>query len=195
MDYSLYRAINGLSGYSPLDHVARVLANDLPAILIAVVAALFLVPWPRARLERRCGAVAATAAAAIALLISQPIAHTVARVRPYIAHPGHAHLLVARSHDPSFPSDHATGAFAIATAVFLYDRSVGIALFVLAALLAFARVYVGTHYPGDVAGGALIGVAVALLLYLPAPRRVMENISRRCSELWERLLRMARVPS
>ena len=79
MDYSLYRAINGLSGYSPLDHVARVLANDLSAVLIAVVAALFLIPWPRARCERRCGAVAATAAAAIALLINQPITNRGAR--------------------------------------------------------------------------------------------------------------------
>jgi undecaprenyl-diphosphatase len=195
MDYSLYRTINGLSGSSPLDEVVRALANNLPAAVIAVVAALFLIPWPRCRWQRRCGAVSATASAAIALLINQPIAHAVARARPYTAHPHHAHLLISRSHDPSFPSDHATGAFAIATAVFMYDRVAGGVLVALAALLGFARVYVGTHYPGDVAGGALIGVAVALVLHLPAPRRFLEEVTRRCSDMWDRFLRLARLPS
>src|SRR5919205_1137862 len=109
MDYTLYRAINGLSGDGPVDQVLRLLADDLPALLVA-------------------------------LLLNQPIAHLVARTRPYLAHPAHAHLLIARSHDPSFPSDHATGAFALALGVWLYDRTIGTVLLVLAAILCFARV-------------------------------------------------------
>src|SRR3954454_7250194 len=57
------------------------------------------------------------------------------------------------SHDPSFPSDHATGACSLAFAIWLCDGTIGTVLLVLAALLSFARVYVGTHYPGDVLGG------------------------------------------
>ena len=57
--------------------------------------------------------------------------------RPFAAHPS-AHVWGARSHDPSFPSDQASAAFAIAFAVLLFDRLAG-ALFLLAAHLALVR--------------------------------------------------------
>ena len=100
------------------------------------------------------------------------------RARPYVTHPAQTHLLIARSHDPSFPSDHATGAFALAFGIWLYDRTVGTVLLVLAAVLAFARVYVGTHYPGDVIAGALMGVGVATVLHLLPTRRALEAGAR-----------------
>jgi membrane-associated phospholipid phosphatase len=147
---------------------------------------IFLIPWTRRRQELRSGAVLGTAAAGLALLINQPIAHAVDRMRPYLAHPSHAHLLISRSHDPSFPSDHATGAFALALGVWLYDRALGTVLLVLGAVLAFARVYVGTHYPGDVVAGALIGMAIALALFLvPATRRLIELIAARIEHVWD----------
>jgi undecaprenyl-diphosphatase len=188
MDYTLYKAINGLSGPGGVDAVFRFLANELPVVIVCLTALLFLIKWPRRRLPRREGAVAATAAAGVALLINQPITHWVDRARPYVAHPGHAHLLISRSHDPSFPSDHATGAFAIATAVWFYDRVSGAVLFGLAALLAFSRVFVGTHYPGDVIAGAAIGAAVALVLRFPPLRCQLERLAGTCSRLWDRML-------
>jgi undecaprenyl-diphosphatase len=188
MDYSLYKTINGLTGASVPDRLFTFLANEGPVILVVLVAATFLVPWPALRPERRSGAVLATAAAGLSLLLNQPLAHLVKRARPYLAHPQHAHVLIARSHDPSFPSDHATGAFALAFAIWLYDRTIGTALLVLAALISFARVYVGTHYPGDVVVGATIGIAVAGALYLTPPtRRLLEMITRRTGEMWDRL--------
>jgi membrane-associated phospholipid phosphatase len=192
LDYSLYKAVNGLSGGAVSDGIFEFLANNLSTVMVALVAALFLVPWRRRRLERRYGAIFATAAAGLALLVDQPIAHAVDRVRPYIAHPGHAHLLIARSHDPSFPSDHAAGAFAIAVAVMVFDRVFGAAFLALAVVLAFARVYVGTHYPGDVAGGAAVGALAALaLVWFPPARRALEALARACSALWDRLIRVA----
>ncbi len=114
MDYSLYKTINGLSGGSFLDGLFKLLAKDLPALMVVLVALVFLIAWRDRRGDRRSGAVLGTAAAGLALLINQPIAHAIDRLRPYAAHPGHAHLLISRSPDPSFPSDHATGAFALA---------------------------------------------------------------------------------
>jgi undecaprenyl-diphosphatase len=188
MDYRLYKTINGLSGTSLADQVFKFLANDLPAILVVLVALTFLVPWAGRRRERRSGAVLSTVSAGLALLLNQPIAHLVERTRPYLTHPAHAHLLISRSHDPSFPSDHATGAFALASGIWLYDRTVGTILLVLGAILSFSRVYVGTHYPGDVVGGGLIGVAVAAAVYLPAPtRRPIETIAWRCGDVWDGL--------
>jgi undecaprenyl-diphosphatase len=195
LDYTIYKAINGLSGGAFADDVFKFLANSLPGILIALVALAFLIPWRSHLRERRAGAVFATVSAALALLINQPIAHLVDRTRPYLAHPAHSHLLISRSHDPSFPSDHATGAFALGFAIWLYDRTIGAVLLVLAALLAFSRVYVGTHYPGDVVAGALIGIGVAAALYLISPtRRFIEAFASWCAAIWDRvLLRLLRA--
>ena len=184
MDYTLFKDVNGLSGSAFADAVLKVVAQDAAILMIAVVALAFLVP--RARPGRRAGAVLATASAAVALLVNQPLAHAVNRLRPYLAHPAHAHLLIARSHDPSFPSDHATGGFALAMGLWLYDRTLGTVLLVVAAVLAFARVYVGTHYPGDVVAGALIGAGVAALLFkLPATRRLVELVAARAGGAWD----------
>jgi undecaprenyl-diphosphatase len=187
MDYSLYKTINGLSGNSFPDGLFTFLAKDLPAIVVVLVAVTFLVPWARGRWQRRSGAVLATASAGLALSVNQPIAHLVDRARPYLEHPAHAHLLISRSHDPSFPSDHATGAFALAFGIWLYDRTIGTVLLVLAALLSFARVYVGTHYPGDVVAGAVIGIAVAGGLYVLPTRRLIEAVARRIGVIWDGL--------
>jgi membrane-associated phospholipid phosphatase len=189
LDYSLYKTINGLSGSSFADGLFKLFANDLPAVLVVLVVLVFLIPWRQWRNERRAGAVLATAAAGLALLINQPIAHSVDRLRPYLAHPAHANLLISRSHDPSFPSDHATGAVALAFGIWLYDRTLGIVLLVIAAVLAFSRVYVGTHYPGDVIAGALISMAVAGALFLvPAARRLTEMVAAWAGRGWDGVL-------
>jgi undecaprenyl-diphosphatase len=188
MDYSLYRDINGLTGSSVADGVFKLISNDFVVLLVAAVALLFLVPWRTRRAERRAGAVTATASAALALLIAQPISHVVDRLRPYVAHPAHAHLLIARSHDASFPSDHATGSMALAIGVLVYDRVAGLVLVALAVLLAFARVYTGTHYPGDVVAGALLGAAVALALGRTPIARVLRAVAERASAVWDSVL-------
>jgi undecaprenyl-diphosphatase len=185
MDFVAFKFVNGLSGNAVADAVMTVLARDLAQVLMGIVALLFLVPWTRLRGERRNAAVLATAAAAVALTINQPLGHLIDRARPYVTHPAQTHLLIARSHDPSFPSDHATGAFALAFGIWLYDRTVGTALLVLAAVMAFARVYVGTHYPGDVIAGALMGVGVATLLYLLPTRRALEAGARSAGTAWD----------
>jgi membrane-associated phospholipid phosphatase len=66
----------------------------------------------------------------------------------------------------SFPSAHASTAFAGALA---YSRLglPALALYALAAKLAYSRLYLGVHYPSDVAAGALLGTAVAAALSRP----------------------------
>ncbi len=189
MDYTAFKWINGLSGNSFFDSLMKFLANDLVIVLVAAVALTFLIPWRTCRQGRRSGAVLGTVAAGLALLIAQPIAHLVDRARPFVAHPAHAHLLISRSPDPSFPSDHATGAFALAFGIWLYDRTIGTVLLVLAGVLAFARVFVGTHYPGDVIAGALLGIGVAWALFLLSPsRRLVEGFALLTGALWDRLV-------
>jgi undecaprenyl-diphosphatase len=87
------------------------------------------------------------------------------------------HLFIAPSHDPSFPSDHATAAFAIAVALFLRHRKAGWVALGLATVLSIARVAVGTHYPGDVAAGAAIGAAAALVIWHPSVREPLRRLA------------------
>ncbi len=64
----------------------------------------------------------------------------------------------------SFPSDHAAVFFALATSIFFVWRAAGIAALVYVFLfIAMPRLYLGFHYPTDILGGALIGIALAFI--------------------------------
>ncbi len=65
----------------------------------------------------------------------------------------------------SFPSAHATSSFAVATAMTRVD-SLGALAFVLAIALSLGRPYLGMHYPSDVLAGAVLGVALGLIVPL-----------------------------
>jgi len=65
----------------------------------------------------------------------------------------------------SFPSAHATSSFAVATAMARVEP-LGALAFILAFALALGRPYLGMHYPSDVFAGALLGVALGLIVPL-----------------------------
>jgi undecaprenyl-diphosphatase len=91
----------------------------------------------------------------------------VERDRPPLSRPVPEPLLETPS-TYSFPSGHATVAFACATVLALAVPRLRWWLYALAALIAFSRVYVGVHYPGDVVAGAVLGVAIATALRMLA---------------------------
>ena len=171
MDDELFAAINGLAGHHlALDRVMSLLASAGPYALVFMLLLLWFAPGDRDTRDRRQRAVLhATIASASALLLNQGIIRVWSRPRPFAVRA--TTLLLAPSTDPSFPSDHATFSFCVAVAVFIAFRRLGAVAIVLAALIAFARVYVGEHYVGDVAAGAAIGAA-AVIVTMPAMPRV-----------------------
>lgn len=162
MDSRAYRWVNRLQVRTGWAHVPlRVYAKDG----IVVFAVLLLVGWALTRRDPSAAPLAkvawAGAAAIVGLIVNQVVGHLVDRARPYASHPG-AHLLVSRTRDFSFPSDHAVVAGAVAAGLFLAHRRIGVVAIVAALAMAFARVYVGAHYPGDVIAGLVIGALVAI---------------------------------
>lgn len=69
-----------------------------------------------------------------------------------------------RPFDPSFPSAHAMTAFAGAIAIGKKWRGAMLPLLILAAAIGFSRVYIGVHFPYDVASGAVIGILIGLMV-------------------------------
>ncbi|WP_324288328.1 phosphatase PAP2 family protein [Hoeflea alexandrii] len=99
----------------------------------------------------------------LGLAINQAILIFIHRIRPYDA--GLTHLLIAPNPDFSFPSDHATASMAIAVTFLLRgSRRWGGAFLMVACIICFSRVYVGTHYLTDVLGGAVTASLAAFLV-------------------------------
>lgn len=128
---------------------------------------------------RRWGVFALTVIAiALADWSSMGLKSLINRPRPPLRYP-EPKTLVPLPHDASFPSGHAATSFAAATMLsFAFPRLAPL-LYVLAAAVAFSRVYVGVHYPLDVVGGAALGVLIGVVLELLVRRSARRRVTRR----------------
>jgi undecaprenyl-diphosphatase len=182
MDYSIYHAVNQfVFEHAWLGRSLSVIEEWSVPLLAVTTVGLWLFARPGADRKWKLACTSALASAAVALFVNQLIAKLFwDRPRPFAEHPS-AHVWGSRSHDPSFPSDHASAAFAIAFAIFLYDRAVGAMFLGAAAVIGLGRIAVGVH-PGDVLAALLAGLAVALLV-----ARVAAPLVERLVHLVERL--------
>jgi membrane-associated phospholipid phosphatase len=110
-------------------------------------------------------------ALATAELSARGLKELVSRDRPTVRFP-RPEPLVFVPHSSSFPSAHSATAFACATILASRaSRRLSALLFLLAAAIAFSRVYVGVHYPLDVVAGAALGILLAVVVrVLTGPR-------------------------
>ena len=165
MDWSLFHLVNTEVATRDWleDPVTTIATLAVPLYALATIC-LWLVSRPPGISRWRLAGVSALSAAGVAMGANQVIAHVWDRPRPFTAHAAATHLLSAPSPDPSFPSDHAAVAFAIAFCVLAFSRWAGAGFLVAAAFIGLSRVALGMHYPSDVVAGVLVGWVSALLV-------------------------------
>jgi undecaprenyl-diphosphatase len=161
MDVTLLHALNGFAfRHDGFEDPVTLYESASQALFLALVVVLAVSGgW------RRRAAGAAVLGAGLGLAVAQVLSRLVDRPRPFVADPSGVHLFASHAADASFPSDHATAAFAIATAIFLRDRRLGAVVLAFAIVLAAGRVAVGVHYPSDVLVGALLGAGASLAVH------------------------------
>jgi undecaprenyl-diphosphatase len=134
-------------------------AGSFGAIWLVLALVLASSSWRRPWLLARVGSTILVAESVSGLLKDR-----IGRQRPPLHDPDPA-TLVSLPHTSSFPSGHSTVAFACALVLSLSVSRFRWALFALAALIGFSRVYVGVHYPFDVLAGAVLGLAIGLAVF------------------------------
>ena len=110
---------------------------------------------------RKCGIVVLVSYALVFLGGQYVLKDLIARERPCVIDQT-VELIVARKTSYSCPSTHTAWAFAAATSIFLRFKKWGIALFAVAAVIGFSRLYLFMHFPTDVLFGAVLGAAFAI---------------------------------
>lgn len=122
--------------------------------------------------------------AAVSLLVSACICNVILkpvvnRTRPYVAIEG-LELITKIPYDSSFPSGHSNASFAVACAVTWClsknKKWIGVILIVVAALIAFSRLYVGVHYPTDVIAGVVLGTSSSIFVFLLLRKKIIKPV-------------------
>ncbi|GHD85480.1 phosphatase PAP2 family protein [Streptomyces naganishii] len=150
---------------------------------IGLFAVFLLVAWWRARREGSAATMTTVLlvpfAVVIAYVANSGIKSYFEEPRPCRALP-HDFLIEAcpPMDDYAFPSNHTTVAFAFAVALLLVSRRLGSVALLTAVAMGASRVYVGAHYPHDVAVGAVVGSVMALLVVLGGRRAALPLVER-----------------
>ena len=140
---------------------ARFLADSL----IWMVPAGLVIGWLRGSSATRQVLLAATVSGLTGLLINQLIGLVWYHPRPFET--GIGQTLIAHAKDSSFPSDHLTLIWAVAFGLLLHERHrfAGWALALSGVPVAWARIYLGVHFPLDILGAALVALSSAGLIH------------------------------
>ena len=160
MDVIIFQKINGLANNSKLlDFIGVFFAEYLLWVIVGVLVILFFIKKTRSM----------TIAAGISIIFGRYIITEIIKrlyfsPRPYLILDD-VKKIITENHDyQSFPSGHTTIFFALATAIYFFNKKWGIVCFVLAILVGLSRMFVGVHWPIDILGGAVIGIISGIII-------------------------------
>jgi undecaprenyl-diphosphatase len=175
-------------------HPLILLATALATWVVYLAAAGLVVGWIRGKTKLRFALLDATLTALIALGVAQIIARLWYHPRPFEL--GLGRQLLAHVPETSFPSDHATLLFALALPLVLnpVSRRMGWFMLALGAAVAWSRVYLGVHFPFDMAGAVLVALASTLAVQ-PITRRLRSAVYPALERLYDWILTRLGLPT
>ncbi len=156
LDYQIFFWLNHFAGQSlVLDWLIVFFGHYFPYL----VGAGLVVTW--FILKKEGSGRKALVSAFLALVLGRVILVELVRLvlprdRPFLSFD--VIQLIVKDTEKSFPSGHATALFAIAFAIYFYNKKYGLFFVGLAILVSIARVMAGVHYPSDILAGALLGL-------------------------------------
>ena len=190
-DRALFRFINLELSHPVLDAVMPLFSSNpffIPVVLGLAIGLL----WKGGTRGRVFVVLLAIILALGDAFVINTLKHALGRLRPFhdIAD---AHLLVGRGSSGSMPSSHTSTWFAALLISYVFYRRSWRFMLPLALIVAFSRVYIGVHYPSDVAMGAILGAGYAAG-GLIALNWLWQRAGRRWfAEWWQRMPSLVRI--
>ncbi len=187
----IFLLLNASKAASPIVVAAAEVAASK---LVYLVPFLLVALWIWGRPTRRAGLVSTTVASALALGANQLVGLLWYEPRPFMI--GLGRTLMVHVPENSFPSDHTTFMLTVGLALIATRAAPlwGKVVSVLGVLVAWARVYLGLHFPLDMLASAMIAclfTGVAIVLEPPLRHWIVPIASR----IYEDALDVLRLPS
>ena len=163
LEVGLLRGLHDLISCKALDWFFPIITKLGNAGIFWIILAVTLLIFKK---TRRAGVTMAISLILGLLICNITLKPLVARIRPYDFDTAlQALMLTGAEHDFSFPSGHTVASVDAAFALWLCNKKWGTPALILAAIIAFSRLYLLVHYPTDVLAGIIIGVAIAFAAY------------------------------
>ncbi|MDO8676689.1 MAG: phosphatase PAP2 family protein [Candidatus Azambacteria bacterium] len=162
-DLKLFYFFNNLTGRSGIFDWIVIFGAEYLGWFVAVAFLAFLYFSLFSKSEKfRIFLVAIVSMVLSRFIITEIIRFLYCRPRPFMTYT--LNQLVGEA-NCSFPSGHAAFFFALAMAIYFYNKKWGAWFFVVATSISVSRIVVGVHYPSDILGGAVIGILSACIVF------------------------------
>ncbi len=163
LDLNLFFLFNSLAGQSRIFDALIIFLTAYSQYFLGFIFLLVLLFWNYSKREKiRVFLVVFLSAAIARLGVTELIRYFYNHPRPFMVY--QARQLIPES-GWSFPSGHSAFFFAMSTAIYLYNKKWGIAFFAASILMNVGRIIAGVHYPSDILGGAIVGIAVGWIIF------------------------------
>ena len=181
MDFGLYLLERLGTWHQPwLDQLMLFFTHLGDGGLVWIVLILLLLAY---RPTRRAGLTCAVSLLLSLLFCNALLKPLFQRPRPFTR--AEFELLLPAPTDPSFPSGHSSSSFSVATGLTAKGWKTALPGYLLAGCIAFSRLYLQVHYPGDVLAGMGVGIGCGLLarwivgkLALPAGMKASGDLKK-----------------